>query len=143
MNLNDLSLEAARTVLAFLTENSIITTEQLDSAMRCSVPTELKRITDTVHSLMCGFKHDPSLPGNKRECRYYEEEKLDSCWANDDHDYWLHVASEILNELNISSEDSFRQILAKARDFNSTLQQFKVNQRQAYILLRRMNGWEE
>jgi hypothetical protein len=143
MNLNDLSLESARNILSFLKDNEIISEQQLDSAMRQSVPNELKRITDTIHGLICAYNHDPSIQDLKHNCKYYEEELLETCWTQADHEYWLHITSEILNELNISSEDSFRQILAKARDFNSTLQQFKVNQRQAYILLRRMNGWED
>lgn len=141
MNLNELTQDTMRSLLNYLVDSEMISEELIKKALKGAVPTEMKRMTDIIHQLLCTADHEREE--GLHICRYYQEELLTEGWTQNDHQYWLNRTTEIMEELQLTNEDQLRRELSKAKVMNTKLHDFKMSEPKAYQLLMRMIGWEQ
>lgn len=147
MNLNELTQDTMRSLLNYLVDSKMISEELIKKALKGAVPTEMKRMTDIIHQLLCKQTHDIKMPADDflalMPCRYYEEELCTECWAQEEHEYWLNITTEIMEKLQLTNEDQLRRELTLAKAMNTKLHDFKMSEPKAYQLLMKINGWEQ
>lgn len=140
MNLNDLTPDTMKSLLNYLVESGAISEDMIKKAMKGAVPTEMKRMTDMIHQLLCKQNHHPDI--SIYACHYYEEEILKTGWEEKEHEYWLNITSEVMEELQLTNEEQLRKELTKAKTMNTKLHEFQVSEPKAYQLLMKINEWE-
>ena len=141
MNLKELTQDTMRSLLNYLVDSEMISEELIKKALKGAVPTEMKRMTDIIHHLLCTADHEREE--GLHVCRYYLEELLTEGWTQYDHQYWLNITTEIMEKLQLTNEDQLRRELSKAKAMNIKLHEFKMSEPKAYQLLMKINGWEQ
>lgn len=146
LKIDTLTGEAARNIIHYLVENHGITEEDIKFAIRSNLTVDMKRLTDSVHSVFCKLRHRTAGIGDKADradCCYQIEEVVDTCWTEPDHEYWLNITTELMEGIGFSSEASFLNLLGEARRITSLMLDMKNKNPSAYALLLKLLGLEQ
>ena len=138
LDLEKLSGNTARAILRSLLTQECINFDLIHAAMRQNPSNELKRLTDSIHTMFCrDHGHISCL------CMYYEEEEVDTTWSEEGHTKWLDKTFSIMEEFELASEADFTKLYGKVREAQEYLAKLKSTTPHAYRMLCSLNDWKE
>jgi hypothetical protein len=101
MELKGMSQESLLSIFEQLFKEGKLTARDLEHALKANPTTEIMRLTDLLHAMLCNQSH-----GQHPDCcDYYTESQLDRTRERDVHKRWLSIAECISSAYNISETD--------------------------------------
>lgn len=137
MNLEKLSHSSAIAILESLLSTGQIVEGDLATALINNPSTEMKRVTDLVHSSMCHDVHSEK----PNDCHYYLEESQGNTWGLPTHQEWLTNTTTLMSDLKIFSEGELLFAFSHIQPFLQMVARMEHEEPEALALALRVLGW--
>lgn len=105
--IENMTAESARSILNYLLEKGRINQEDVNEGLVMCPTSEMMRVVDFVHTMLCVAGHDP---GFDHCCQYPIEEGHTDCWKGAAHMQWLRRTTGLMMELGVGSEAEFLRV---------------------------------